>query len=85
MSKVYYKVGEEAFSYESKLQFLNKEHLFILEEHLREEIKEHKHHLNPQPRTGYIHDVEFVDDNGIVGTISDFITPGNLTIKENEL
>lgn len=84
MSKVIYKVGEESFGFNSKLQYINNEQLFQLEERLMEEIKEHKHHLNPQPQTGFIHGVWFEDDNGNIGTISDFKKPGNLIIRRTD-
>ena len=84
MSTVKYKVGSKCYGFETQLHYIDKEHMFQLEEHLMMEIKEHKHHLNPQPCTGYIHEVVFIDDNGIVGTIKDFKTVGNLIIENHE-
>ena len=81
MSNVTYKVGEESFTFSSHLNIITDEELFQFTEHLMEEIKNHKHHLNPQPRTGYIHDVEFVDNNGMTVSIRDFIDIGNLNVK----
>lgn len=85
MSIVKYKVGDEQFSFMTNLQVsFSEEHLFLLEEHLMEAIKEHKSQLNPQPRSGYIHSVILTDDCGITVTIKEFTKPGNLVIKERK-
>ena len=81
MSKVTYKVGEVTFSYHSQLHIISDEQLFQFEELLMEEIKSHKHHLNTQPTAGFIHDVEFVDDNGLRASIPDFMKIGNLKLN----
>lgn len=77
-------VGQESFGFHTDLQFISDEQRFQLEEHLMVEIKEHKNHLNSQPCSGFIHDVLFIDDNGIIATVSDFKEPGNLEIKRKE-
>lgn len=85
MGIVKYKVGEETFGFETDLQIVSDEALFSLEEHLMEEIKGHKHHLNPQPRCGYIHDVVFEDDNKLIATVKDFTKLGNLILKPSKI
>ena len=84
MSKVTYKYGKESFSFETELQYdpQNESPDFQLEEHLMMEIKEHKLHLNPQSLGGFIHDVVFRDDNGVVAKITDFINLGNIVIRK---
>ena len=85
MSKVIYKVGEETYTYASSLHIISDEQLFQFEEHLMEDIKHHKQHLNPRPRSGHIHDVEFIDDNGVKATVCDLKKHGNLKINTIEL
>ena len=80
MSKVKYMVGNQEYYFETNLQIISKEQLFQVEEHLMEEAKEHKIHLNPQPKFGYIHNLIFEDDNGFVAKVADFKKPGNMSV-----
>ena len=83
MNSVTYKVGEQTFCFETNFDIIPEENLFRAEEQLMEIIKEHKHHLDPIPKSGFIHDVVYVSQNGIKATIKDFVKPRNLELDIN--
>lgn len=87
MSIVRFKFGDNTYRYESDLHFSSEVENPDLDlgEHLYVEIKEKLPYIDPRPTSGYIHDIEFEDDNGIKKAIRDFIMPENFINKNEEL
>ena len=72
MSSVTYMIGNEVLGFETELQYTSEEDEFKLGEKLLVEIKEHLSHVKSYLQKGYIHDVVFKDNNGIIAKAKNF-------------